>query len=137
MPVTIFPDLRQAQTICGRVKLVVLDPNPPPIYGQRQTITRGSGDHLRTIPSKFGPNSPSSFRGEYFKNIFPIGSYVKTMSVDIISLGWRVGSSDIILKCDHLRTLVPISYVVSEKILKNFPIGSCVQTMSVDVGGLG
>ena len=24
------------------------------------------GDHLRTIPSKFGPNSPSSFRGDDF-----------------------------------------------------------------------
>ena len=29
MPVTIFPDLGQAQTICGGVKLVFLDPNPP------------------------------------------------------------------------------------------------------------
>ena len=34
-PLTIFPDLGQAQIICGGVKLVSLDPNPPPIYGQR------------------------------------------------------------------------------------------------------
>ena len=32
-PLTIFPDLGQAQIICGGVKLVSLDPNPPPIYG--------------------------------------------------------------------------------------------------------
>ena len=38
MPVTIFPDLGQAQIICGGVKLVLLDPNPPPKYGQRQKI---------------------------------------------------------------------------------------------------
>ena len=29
MPLTIFPDLGQAQIICGGVKLVSLDPNPP------------------------------------------------------------------------------------------------------------
>jgi hypothetical protein len=38
-------------------------------------------------------------------NIFPIGSYVKTMSADGGHLGWRSGSQDIILKVDHLRTI--------------------------------
>jgi hypothetical protein len=38
-------------------------------------------------------------------NIFPIGSYVKTMSADGGHLGWRSGSLDIILKVDHLRTI--------------------------------
>jgi hypothetical protein len=36
-------------------------------------------------------------------NIFPIGSYVKTMSADGGHLGWRSGSLDIILKVDHPR----------------------------------
>jgi hypothetical protein len=38
-------------------------------------------------------------------NIFPIGSYVKTMSADGGHLGWRSGSLDIILKVYHLRTI--------------------------------
>jgi hypothetical protein len=37
--------------------------------------------------------------------IFPIGSYVKTMSTDGGHLGWSFGSLDIILKVDHLRTI--------------------------------
>jgi hypothetical protein len=40
-----------------------------------------------------------------FLNIFPIGSYVKTMLADGCHLGWRSGSQDIILKVDHLRTI--------------------------------
>jgi hypothetical protein len=40
-----------------------------------------------------------------FLNIFPIGSYVKTMSTDGGHLGWSFGSLDIILKVDHLRTI--------------------------------
>ena len=71
--------------------------------GSSDTILKG--DHLRTIPSKFGSNWPSSFREEDLKH-FPIGSYVKTMSVDVGSLGWRMGSSDTILKGDHLRTIL-------------------------------
>jgi hypothetical protein len=43
-------------------------------------------------------------REKKLKN-FPIGSYVKTMSVDGGHLGWRFGSLDIILKVDHLRTI--------------------------------
>jgi hypothetical protein len=46
------------------------------------------------------------FQRRRFLNIFPIGSYVKTMSTDGGHLGWRFGSLDIILKVDHLRTCV-------------------------------
>jgi hypothetical protein len=45
------------------------------------------------------------FQRNFFLNIFPIGSYVKTMSADGGHLGWRSGSLDIILKVDHLRTI--------------------------------
>jgi hypothetical protein len=44
------------------------------------------------------------FQRRRFLNIFPIGSYVKTMSTDGGHLGWSFGSLDIILKVDHLRT---------------------------------
>ena len=45
------------------------------------------------------------FQRRRFLNIFPIGSYVKTMSADGGHLGWRSGSLDIILKVDHLKTI--------------------------------
>jgi hypothetical protein len=45
------------------------------------------------------------FQRRRFLNIFPIGSFVKTMSADGGHLGWRSGSLDIILKVDHLRTI--------------------------------
>ena len=67
-------------------------------------VGRGSSDiilkghHLRTIPTKFGPNWPSRFRGEDFINVFPIGSYGNTMSAGGSHLGLRAGSSDTILK---------------------------------------
>lgn len=35
---TIVPDFGQAHTIWGGVKLVLLDPNPPPKYGQRDEL---------------------------------------------------------------------------------------------------
>jgi hypothetical protein len=38
------------------------------------------------------------FQKRGFLNIFPIRSYVKTMSADGGHLGWRSGSLDIILK---------------------------------------
>jgi hypothetical protein len=60
-------------------------------------------DHLRTIHAMFALNWLTGFRGIFFLNIFPIGSYVKTMSAD--DLGWRSGSQDIILKVDHPRTI--------------------------------
>ena len=45
------------------------------------------------------------FQRRRFLNIFPIGSYVKTMSTDGGHLGWSFGSLDINLKVDHLRTI--------------------------------
>jgi hypothetical protein len=62
-------------------------------------------DHLRTIHAIFALNWLTGFRGEDFLSIFPIGSYVKTMSADGGHLGWRSGSLDIILKVDHLTTI--------------------------------
>jgi hypothetical protein len=41
------------------------------------------------------------FQRRKFLSIFPIGSYVKTMSTDGGHLGWRSGSLDITLKVDH------------------------------------
>ena len=45
------------------------------------------------------------FQRRRFLNIFPIGSYVKTLSADGSHLRWRSGSLDIILRVDHLRTI--------------------------------
>ena len=59
-------------------------------------------DHLRTIHAMFALNW---LQRNFFLNIFPIGSHVKTMSADGGHLGWRSGSQDIILKVDHLRTI--------------------------------
>jgi hypothetical protein len=61
-------------------------------------------DHIRTINAMFALNWLTGFRGKKL-NIFPIGSYVKTMSTDGGHLEWRSGSKDIILKVDHLRTI--------------------------------
>jgi hypothetical protein len=49
-----------------------------------------------------GPNVTGMF---IILNIFPIRSYVKTMSADGGHFAWRSGSLDIILKVDHLRTI--------------------------------
>ena len=50
------------------------------------------GDHLRTVSSKFGPNSAKQFqKKKIFKTFFPIGSYVKTMSVGVGRLAWQDG----------------------------------------------
>ena len=68
--------------------------------GSSDTILKG--DVLRIIQPKIGCNKLSSFRQEDFYNIFPIGSYVKTMSADVSGLGWQVGSLDTILKGDLL-----------------------------------
>ena len=68
------------------------------------------GDHLRTIPAKFGPYWPSLVsEKKIFKTIFPIGSYVKTKSADVGCLGWWVRSSNTILKGDHLR-IIPSNF---------------------------
>ena len=62
-------------------------------------------DHLRTIHAKFALNWLTGFREKKNLNIFPIGSYVKTMSADGGHLGWRSWSQEINLKVDHLRTI--------------------------------
>ena len=61
-------------------------------------------DHLSTIDDMFAILA-YWFQRRRFLNIFPIGSYVKTMSADGGHLGWRFGTLDIILKVDHLRTI--------------------------------
>ena len=58
-------------------------------------------DHLRTIDDMFAILA-YWFQRRKFLNIFPIGSYVKTMAADGGHLGWRSGSLDITLKVDHL-----------------------------------
>ena len=82
------------------------------------------------------------FQRRRFLNIFPIGSYVKTMSADGGHLGWRSGSLDIILKVDHLRTIhamFALNWLTGfrGKNLNIFPLGSYVKTMSADGGHLG
>jgi hypothetical protein len=61
-------------------------------------------DHLRTIDDMFAILA-DWFQRRRFLNIFPIGSYVKTMSADGGHLGWRSGSLDIILKVNNFRTI--------------------------------
>ena len=58
-------------------------------------------DHLTTIDDMFAILA-YWFQRRKFLNIFPIGSYVKTMAADGGHLGWRSGSLDITLKVDHL-----------------------------------
>ena len=60
--------------------------------------------HLRTIDDMFAILA-YWFQRRRFLNIFPIGSYVKTMSADGGHHGCRSVSQDIILKVDHLRTI--------------------------------
>jgi hypothetical protein len=82
------------------------------------------------------------FQRRRFLNIFPIGSYVKTMSADGGHLGWWFGSLDIILKVDHLRTIhamFALNWLTGFRgnfFLNIFPIGSYVKTMSADGGHL-
>ena len=82
------------------------------------------------------------FQRRRFLNIFPIGSYVKTMSADGGHLGWRSGSLDIILKVDHLRTIDDMFAILAywfqrRRFKKKIPIGSYVKTMSADGGHFG
>ena len=64
------------------------------------------GDHLSTTKSVWSQLAKQFQLGGDL-NIFPIGSFVKTMSVDVVSLGWQARSSDIILKGDHPRIIPP------------------------------
>ena len=47
------------------------------------------GDLLRSIPLKFGPNWPSSFREEVFKTFFPLGLMLNYVGWS--RLPWLVG----------------------------------------------
>jgi hypothetical protein len=77
------------------------------------------------------------FQWKTFLNIFPIGSYVKTMSAGGRHLGWRSGSQDIILKVYHLRTIHAMTYWFQRRRLLNiFSIGSNVKTKSSHGGHL-
>jgi hypothetical protein len=67
-------------------------------------ITILEADQLRTIDEMFAILA-YWFQRRRFKNNILIGSYVKTMSAEGRHLGWRSGSSDTILKIDHLRTI--------------------------------
>jgi hypothetical protein len=51
------------------------------------------------------------FQRRRFLNIFPIGSYVKTMTADGGHLGWRSGSLDIILKVDHSNAMFALNWL--------------------------
>ena len=80
------------------------------------------------------------FQRRRFLNIFPIGSYVKTISADGGHLGWRSGTQDIILKVDHLRTIhamFALNFDQSEHIMcpgshVGFPISAKNQNLVYD-----
>jgi hypothetical protein len=61
------------------------------------------GDHIRTIPPRFGPDWPSNFREDFFNSLFAEFSIFSNSD----HLGWRQGSSKTILKGDHLKTIPP------------------------------
>jgi hypothetical protein len=63
------------------------------------------------------------FQRRRFLNIFPIGSNVKTMSADGGHLGWRFGSPDIILKVDHLRTMMVLRWSTSKIVFSDPDLG--------------
>jgi hypothetical protein len=84
----------------------------------------------------------TGFKGEDFKTFFPIGSYVKIMSAEGGHLGWRSGSSDTLLKMNHLRTIHAVCFKLAywfqrRRLLNIFPIGFYVKTMSADGSHLG
>ena len=72
-------------------------------WKSRSPVTILKVDHLRTINAMLASHWITGFRD--FLHIFPIGSYVKTMSADGGHLGWTSGSPDTNLKVDHPRTI--------------------------------
>ena len=58
-----------------------------------------------TIYAMIALNWLTGFRGQIVLNIFPIGSYVKTMSADGGHFEPRSGSLNTILEIYHLRTI--------------------------------
>ena len=61
--------------------------------------------HTRTIHAMFALNWFTGFRGQKFLNIFPIGSYVKTMSADGGHLEYPIGKKNITFVAVHTRTI--------------------------------
>ena len=61
----------------------------------------------KTIPPKFGPNWPSSFRGEDLSNISPYGPMLKLCRLTSVVLVGRRGHRIKSLKGDHPRTIPP------------------------------
>ena len=62
------------------------------------------GDHIRTIPPRFGPDWPNSFREEDFLiNILLNLLFLVTAAILVL----RPGSSNTILKGNHLRPIRP------------------------------
>jgi hypothetical protein len=72
-------------------------------WGPMSSDTILKGDHIRTIPPRFGPGWPSSFREEFLIHFFAEFSIFSNSG----HLGWWPGSSNKILKGDHLRTIPP------------------------------
>ena len=104
--------------------------------GSLDTILKGN--HLRIIPSKFGPSWLHSFR-EDFETFFPTGPMLK-LSADLQS--WLAGG---VIRCNSQRgplKTIPSKfgpYLLSsfrEIFLKHFPIWSYVKTMSADLAVL-
>jgi hypothetical protein len=82
-------------------------------------IVSGDPDlYPRTIHAMFALNWPTSFQRRRLLNNFPIGSYVKTMSVDSGYFGSRSGSLDTILEVDHLRTIDDMFAILTLLIFK-------------------
>ena len=89
----------------------------------------------------------TAFRGEYFKTFFPIGSYVKTMSVEGGHPGWMSGSLDTLLKIDHRRNIhamFALNWLTGfrgEDFKTYFPLGPmlklCPPMAAILDGGLG
>ena len=87
------------------------------------------GGHLRTIPSTFGPDLLSSFRGEDFKTFFfSLGFYVKTMSTDsaVLLLGRVIGynSKRVSTKDNSIKVWSQLTKQFQRRFLNIFPIGS-------------
>ena len=72
-------------------------------WGPMSSDTILKGDHIRTIPPRFGPGWPSSFREEFLIHFFAEFSIFSNSG----HFGRRPGSSNTILKGDHLRTIPP------------------------------
>ena len=81
------------------------------------------------------------FQRRRILNKVPVGSYVKTISVDVGNFGPRSGSLNTILEIDYPRAIhamfAILAFWFQRRRLKNiFPIGGYVRTMSTEGGHL-